>query len=90
LNEQADKLSGPDSSYSHSAGMIEIAIADMWKQLPQLPEHKVHADYPGLGKNYYCECGVLFSYWSEKSPNFCGNCGQRLREVIQSVKKNTV
>lgn len=58
---------------------MDIAIADMEKQIPKPPEYKVVEKYAGLGKNYYCACGVLFVDFEWKGTNFCGNCGQKLR-----------
>ena len=58
----------------------DTAISALEKQIPKLPEHKVHEKYPSLGKNYYCKCGVMFVNWENYSTNYCGNCGQKLRE----------
>ena len=51
------------------------------KQTPKPPENKVHEKYPTLGKNYYCSCGVMFVDFERSGTNYCGNCGQKLREI---------
>lgn len=57
------------------------AIDCMKKQLPKAPEYKVHEKYPTLGKNYYCSCGVMFVDFERNGTNYCGNCGQKLKEA---------
>ena len=59
---------------------LSLAISALEKQLPKPPEHKVHEKYKALGKNYYCSCGVMFVDFERNGTNFCGNCGQRLKE----------
>ena len=59
---------------------VELAISALEKQLIEPPEHKVHEKYKSLGKNYYCQCGVMFVDFERNGTNFCGNCGQRLKE----------
>ena len=62
---------------------LQTAIACMEKQLPKAPEHKVHEKYPTLGKNYYCSCGVMFVDFKRNGTNYCGNCGQKLKEETE-------
>ena len=53
---------------------------------PRPPENKVHPNHPGLGRGHYCtRCSAFFPYWDDENgrTNFCGNCGQRLRDVVQ-------
>ncbi len=57
-----------------------LAISALEKQLPQPPEHKVHEKYKALGKNYYCSCGAMFVDFERNGTNYCGNCGQKLKE----------
>ena len=57
----------------------ELILNALEKQIPKLPEHKVHEKYPTLGRNYYCTCGVMFVDFERNGTNYCGNCGQRLR-----------
>lgn len=46
------------------------------------PEYKVNPNYPDLGKNHFCaSCGVMFIDWENAPTNYCGNCGQKLREA---------
>ena len=59
---------------------LGLAIKALEKQLHQPPEHKVHEKYKALGKNYYCSCGVMFVDWENQPTNYCGNCGQKLKE----------
>jgi hypothetical protein len=56
-----------------------VAIDALKKQIPKPPEYKVHLKYKSLGKNYYCECGVMFVDFERNGTTFCGNCGQRLK-----------
>ena len=62
-------------------GAYDLAIKALEKQVPTPPENKVSEKYPSLGKNYYCKCGVMFIDWENYPTNYCGNCGQKLREV---------
>ena len=59
---------------------VETVIHTLEKQLLKPPEHKVHEKYKALGKNYYCSCGVMFVDFERNGTNFCGNCGQALKE----------
>jgi len=59
----------------------KLAIQALEKQIAKPPEHKVHPKYKVLGKNYYCSCGVMFVDFERNGTNYCGNCGQKLREV---------
>lgn len=63
----------------HSAIEIRRIVE---KQIPKPPVEKVHPKHKKLGKMHYCECGVLFYGWGnpEEETNYCGNCGQKLRE----------
>lgn len=58
---------------------IGMAIDSLEKQIPKPPVNRVHEQYPTLGKNHYCICGVMFMDWENQPTNYCGNCGQRLR-----------
>ena len=41
----------------------------------------IKKEHKQLGKNYWCECGAMIMDWEYiKSTNYCGNCGQRLKE----------
>lgn len=57
----------------------DVAIVALEKQMPKPPENKVHEKYTALGRNYYCQCGVMFVDWENYPTNYCGNCGQRLK-----------
>ena len=57
----------------------DLAIYALEKQIQQPPEYKVREKYQALGKNYYCECGVMFVDFERNGTNFCGNCGQKLK-----------
>lgn len=59
---------------------FELAIQALEKQLLKPLEHKVHEKYKALGKNYYCSCGVMFVDWENQPTNYCGKCGQKLKE----------
>ena len=59
----------------------DMAIAALEKQIPKPPGNKVRDEYKILGKNYYCQCGVMFVDFERNGTNFCGQCGQKLREV---------
>lgn len=50
------------------------------KQTPCPPEYKIHPEYPVLGKDYFCKCGVLFIDYERNGTNYCGACGQKLKE----------
>lgn len=56
--------------------LIDIAIN---KQIPKPPEYKVVEKYKVSGKNYWCECGVMFVDFERNGTNYCGNCGQKLK-----------
>ena len=58
-----------------------VILQALEKQIVKPPEHKVHEKYKALGKNYYCSCGVMFVDFERNGTNYCGNCGQKLREV---------
>ena len=64
------KTGRPINDYDRRDKAIEIAKAAIRKQIPQKPdpEHQ----YYGNGK---CKCGAVFT---DKSTNYCGNCGQAL------------
>ena len=66
--------------------MAKIALVALEKQKPKPPEHKVHEKYKALGKNYYCHCGVMFVDFEKNGTNYCGNCGQKLKEDKQCYK----
>lgn len=65
--------------YSHfwlpSSWSIKLAIEALEKQMPYKPKNEVNPEYPALGRNYYCKCGVMFM---DKATNYCGNCGIKL------------
>ncbi len=60
---------------------IGEAISALEKQIVKPPENKVHEKYKALGKNYYCSCGAMFVDFERNGTNYCGNCGQKLREA---------
>lgn len=62
---------------THSAVALREALE---KQIPKPPTYTVHEKYKTLGKNYYCQCGVMFVDFKRSGTNYCGNCGQRLRD----------
>ena len=66
----------------------DIAIQALERQVAKPPEHKVHEKYKSLGKNYYCQCGVMFVDFERNGTNFCGNCGQRLKEDCNAKMDN--
>ncbi len=54
------------------------------KQAVKPPILKVHPKFKSLGENYYCQsCGVMFVDFERNGTNFCGNCGQRLKEELE-------
>lgn len=55
------------------------------KQKVKPPVYEVREKYKALGKNYYCACGVMFIDFERNGTNYCGNCGQKLREIKESV-----
>jgi predicted SprT family Zn-dependent metalloprotease len=57
-----------------------IVLSALEKQMPKPPTYTVHEKYKTLGKNYYCQCGVMFVDFKRSGTNYCGNCGQRLRD----------
>lgn len=61
--------------------MKTTIVEALEKQIPRPPENKVHKKYKMLGKNCFCKCGVMFIDWERNKTNYCGNCGQKLREV---------
>ena len=69
-----------NENISFEKGTFDIAITALEKQIAKPPDNKVSEKYPSLGKNYYCKCGVMFVDWENYPANYCGNCGQRLRE----------
>lgn len=75
------KLSGYSCSELPSSANIEVAISALEKQIVKPPDYKVHEKYKALGRNYYCSCGVMFVDFEKNGTNYCGNCGQKLREV---------
>lgn len=64
----------------HMKDLYTTAIACMEKQIPIPPVNEVRAGYRALGKNYWCKCDVMFVDWENYKTNYCGNCGQKLRE----------
>ena len=59
---------------------IKLAISALEKQLAKPPEHKVHEKYKALGMNHYCSCGVMFVDFERNGTDYCGKCGQKLKE----------
>ena len=58
----------------------KVAFREMVeKATPRPPEYKVVEKYKALGKNYWCECGVMFVDFERNGTTFCGNCGQKLK-----------
>lgn len=75
LKEEQSRLRD-DSTYKP---LLKIAIEALEKQIPKPPEYKVVEKYKALGKNYWCECGVMFVDFERNGTTFCGNCGQKLK-----------
>ena len=51
------------------------------KQTVKPPILKVHPKFKSLGENYYCQsCGVMLLGWEVQPTNYCGSCGQKLKE----------
>jgi hypothetical protein len=61
------------------ADTVDEVLKVIEKQIPKPPEYKVVEKYKALGKNYWCECGVMFVDFERNGTNFCGNCGRRLK-----------
>lgn len=59
-------------------------IKALKKQSLMPPVEEVDEKYPALGRCYFCQsCSVMFVGWEYPNgrTNYCGNCGQKLREV---------
>lgn len=69
-----------DDVFFEDIAALDTAIAALERQMPKPPTYKVHEKYPMLGKNYYCDCGVMFGGFKRNGTNYCGNCGQRLKD----------
>lgn len=64
------------------AEAIKLIESFNGKMVTTPPEYKVNPNYQNLGKNHHCaSCGVMFIDWENAPTNYCGNCGQKLREV---------
>lgn len=58
---------------------IMMAAEVLTKEVAVIPTLKISEEYPHLGENYFCRCGVMFYDFENSPTNYCGNCGQRLR-----------
>ena len=58
--------------------MYKFAIKALEKQIAFTPINGINKNYPALGRNYYCKCGVMFIDWETDKTKYCGNCGQKL------------
>lgn len=69
-NAIEDCTSGEDECFRQALGMGIVALRE---DIPRPPQK--------FGKDYYCECGVMFLAWDRPGcqTNYCGNCGQRLK-----------
>lgn len=70
-----------------SAKDLKQAEEGYEKQKVKPPVHEVREKYKALGKCHWCQvCGALFDYWETYPTNYCGKCGQKLREDEVNVK----
>lgn len=68
--------------YVHKEQFADV-ISAIEKQIPKPPVNKVDEKCAELGRCYFCQsCGVMFVGWEfpNNRTNYCGNCGQKLRE----------
>ena len=80
IGYEMKEMSAPDVYWIEA---LTLAVKALQKQISCPPKDFVRDGFEALGKNFYCQCGVMFPGWHHERgrTNYCGNCGQKLREV---------